>query len=261
MSDYETILFENSGSIARITLNRPDRLNSFTAQMHGELKDALDNLGDARVIILTGAGRAFCAGQDLNDRAVASDEHPVDLGVTVETCWNPLVRTLTSLPQPVIARVNGVAAGAGANIALACDIVVAAKSAKFIQSFSAIGLIPDSGGTWVLPRLVGQARALGLALLGEPLLAEKAEQWGLIWKAVDDEQLDAEVDAIATKLASLPPLGLAAIKQMIRDSWGHTLDQELHHQRDAMRRLGFSEDYREGVAAFLEKRQPNFTGR
>jgi 2-(1,2-epoxy-1,2-dihydrophenyl)acetyl-CoA isomerase len=261
MPEYETLIFEQSGPIARITLNRPDRLNSVTAAMHGELKDALDNLGDSRVLILTGAGRGFCAGQDLNDRAVSSDGHPVDLGITVETCWNPLVRTLTSLPQPVIARVNGVAAGAGANIALACDIVVAARSAKFIQSFSAIGLIPDSGGTWVLPRLVGQARALGFALTGDPLPADKAEEWGLIWKAVDDAALDSEVDAIADKLASLPPLGLAAIKQMIRESWGHTLDQELHHQRDAMRRLGFTEDYREGVAAFLEKRKPTFTGR
>jgi 2-(1,2-epoxy-1,2-dihydrophenyl)acetyl-CoA isomerase len=261
MSDYETILIEISGPIARITLNRPDRLNSFTAAMHDELKDALDSLGDTRVLILTGAGRGFCAGQDLNDRAVSSDGHPVDLGMTVETCWNPLIRTLTSLPQPVIARVNGVAAGAGANIALACDIVVAARSAKFIQSFSAIGLIPDSGGTWILPRLVGQARALGLALTGEPLSADKAEEWGLIWQAVDDQALDSEVDGIAGKLASLPPLGLAAIKQMIRESWSHTLDQELHRQRDAMRRLGFSEDYREGVAAFLEKRKPTFTGR
>jgi 2-(1,2-epoxy-1,2-dihydrophenyl)acetyl-CoA isomerase len=181
--------------------------------------------------------------------------------MTVETAWNPLVRKITSLPQPVIARVNGVAAGAGANIALACDLVVAARSAKFIQSFSAIGLIPDSGGTWALPRLVGQARAMGLALTGEPLSAEKAEEWGLIWKCVDDEALDTEVDAIAKKLASLPPLGLAAIKEMIRASWSHTLDQELNHQRDAMRRLGFSDDYREGVAAFLEKRQPNFVGR
>src|SRR5215203_1222350 len=256
---YETIQFE-PGAIARITFNRPDRLNSFTAQMHEEVRGALADLGDARVVVLTGAGRGFCAGQDLNDRAVAPGE-AVYLGETVEASWNPLVRTLTTLPQPVIARINGVAAGAGANIALACDIVVAARSAKFIQSFSAIGLIPDTGGTWALPRLVGQARALGLALTGDPLPAEKAEDWGLIWKCVDDEALDTEVDAIAQKLASLPPLGLAAIKEMIRASWSHTLDQELNHQRDAMRRLGFSEDYREGVAAFLEKRQPNFVGR
>jgi 2-(1,2-epoxy-1,2-dihydrophenyl)acetyl-CoA isomerase len=258
---YETIDFKANGPIARITLNRPDRLNSFTDHMHAELRDALADLGEARVLVLTGAGRGFCAGQDLSDRAVAADEHPVDLGMTVETSWNPLIRTLTSLPQPVIARVNGVAAGAGANIALACDIVIAAKSAKFIQSFSAIGLIPDSGGTWVLPRLVGQARALGLALTGEPLPAETAADWGLIWKAVEDDALDAEVDAVATKLASLPPLGLAEIKAMIRASWAHTLDQELNHQRDAMRHLGFTQDYREGVAAFLEKREPKFTGR
>jgi 2-(1,2-epoxy-1,2-dihydrophenyl)acetyl-CoA isomerase len=190
---------------------------------------------------------------------VASDQ-PVDLGETVMQCWNPLVRTLTSLPQPVIARVNGVAAGAGANIALACDIVIAARSAKFIQSFSAIGLIPDSGGTWVLPRLAGQARALGLALTGEPLPAEKAAEWGLIWKAVDDEALDAEVDAIADKLASLPPLGLAATKEMIRTSWQYSLDEELERQAGTMRRLGFTTDYLEGVSAFLEKRPPKFTG-
>jgi 2-(1,2-epoxy-1,2-dihydrophenyl)acetyl-CoA isomerase len=256
---YETIVFEQ-GPVARVTLNRPDRLNSFTAVMHDELRDALANLADARVVVLTGAGRGFCAGQDLNDRAVAPGE-AVDLGQTVETCWNPLIRTLTSLPQPVIARVNGVAAGAGANIAIACDIVVAARSAKFIQSFSAIGLIPDSGGTWHLPRLVGQARALGLALTGEPLAADKAAEWGLIWKAVEDEALDAEVDAVAGRLASLPPLGLAAIKEMIRSSWQYSLDEELERQAGAMRRLGFTEDYREGVAAFLEKRTPNFTGR
>jgi 2-(1,2-epoxy-1,2-dihydrophenyl)acetyl-CoA isomerase len=256
---YETIDFKLDGPIARITLNRPDVLNSFNVEMHRELGAALSSLGDARVVILTGAGRGFCAGQDLNDRAVAS-EHPVDLGVTVETCWNPLVRKLASLPQPVIARVNGVAAGAGANMALACDLVIAVKSAKFIQSFSAIGLIPDSGGTWVLPRLVGQARALGLALTGEPLLAEKAAEWGLIWKAVDDAELDAEVDALAARLAALPPLGLAAIKEMIRSSWSHSLDQELTRQRDMMRRLGFTADYREGISAFLEKRPAKFEG-
>src|SRR4030095_10987648 len=180
---YETILLDQSDGIARITLNRPDRLNSFTRAMHAELQAALDVVKEDRVIILTGAGRGFCAGQDLNDRAVAPGQ-AVDLGETVEECWNPLIRRLATMPQPFIARVNGVAAGAGANIALACDIVVAAKSAKFIQSFSALGLIPDSGGTWVLPRLVGQARALGLALTGEPLPADKAEGWGLIWKTV-----------------------------------------------------------------------------
>jgi 2-(1,2-epoxy-1,2-dihydrophenyl)acetyl-CoA isomerase len=254
------VLSEYREGIAVLTLNRPDKLNSFTTQMHGELRDALSSLGDARVLILTGAGRAFCAGQDLNDRAVTHGES-VDLGVTVETCWNPLIRQLTDLHQPIIARVNGVAAGAGANVALACDLVVAAKSAKFIQSFSAIGLIPDSGGTWILPRLVGQARALGLALTGDPRPAEIAADWGLIWKAVDDEALDAEVDALAARLAALPPLGLAGIKQMIRASWSHTLDQELVHQRDAMRRLGYTADYREGVAAFLEKRPAKFKGR
>jgi len=258
---YETVDFNIEGHVARITLNRPDRLNSFTAQMHHELRDALAEAAQARVIVLTGAGRGFCAGQDLNERAVASGDHPVDLGITVETGWNPLIQTLTRMPQPVIARVNGVAAGAGANIALACDLVVAARSAKFIQSFSAIGLIPDSGGSWILPRLIGQARALGLALTGEPLPADKAAEWGLIWKCVDDDALDGEVDALAAKLASLPPLGLSAIKAIVRSTWGRSLDQELHLQRDEMRRLGYTEDYREGVASFLEKRTPTFTGR
>jgi 2-(1,2-epoxy-1,2-dihydrophenyl)acetyl-CoA isomerase len=260
MADFETITLSRDGPVARITLNRPDRLNSFTRAMHAELRDALKAVEDSRVIILTGAGRGFCAGQDLNDRAVAPGQE-VDLGETVEECWNPLVRHLTTMRQPVIARVNGVAAGAGANIALACDIVVAAKSAKFIQSFSAIGLIPDSGGTWALPRLVGQARALGLAMTGEPLPAERAAEWGLIWKCVDDDALDAEVDGIAQRLAALPPLGLAATKEMIRASWQHSLNDELDRQRDAMRRLGFTADYREGVAAFLEKRPATFTGR
>ena len=256
----DTIELAIAGAVARITLNRPDRLNSFTRQMHAELADALDAAADARVVILTGAGRGFCAGQDLNDRAVAPGE-AVDLGETVEASWNPLIRRLATMPQPVIARVNGVAAGAGANIALACDLVVAAKSAKFIQSFSALGLIPDSGGSWHLPRLVGQQRALGLALTGEPLPADTAAAWGLIWKCVDDDALDAEVEALAARLAALPPLGLAAIKSIIRTTGARTLDEELDLQRDEMRRLGFTHDYHEGVAAFLEKRKPSFEGR
>lgn len=255
----ETILVEQSGGIARLTLNRPDRLNSFTAAMHARLAEALDEVAGARVIVLTGAGRGFCAGQDLNDRAVAPGQ-AVDLGETVEQCWNPLIRRLATMPQPVIARVNGVAAGAGANVALACDLVVAGRSAKFIQSFANLGLIPDSGGSWHLPRLVGQARALGLALTAEPLSSEQAAQWGLIWKCVEDEALDAEVDALAAKLASLPPLGLAAIKRIIRTSGERSLDQELELQANEMRRLGFTEDYREGVAAFLEKRPAVYRG-
>jgi 2-(1,2-epoxy-1,2-dihydrophenyl)acetyl-CoA isomerase len=260
MTEYRTILFTQAGGIARLTLNRPDRLNSFTVEMHEEVADALARLENARVLVLTGAGRGFCAGQDLADRAVAPGE-AVDLGESVERRYNPLIRTLTALPFPVIGRVNGVAAGAGANIALACDIVIAARSAKFIQSFAKIGLIPDSGGTWILPRLVGQARALGLALTGEPLPADKAAEWGLIWKAVEDEALDAEVESLAEGFAAAPTKGLAAIKTMIRASWGHSLDEELDLQRDAMRTLGYSDDYREGVAAFMEKRTPRFTGR
>ena len=190
----KTILFSVDAGVARLTLNRPDRLNSFTAAMHGEVAEAMRQVeGDPaiRALLLTGAGRGFCAGQDLADRAVAPGDAPVDLGDSIDRYWSPLIRRLATLPKPVVCAVNGVAAGAGANIALACDIVIAARSARFIQSFANIGLIPDSGGTWILPRLVGQARALGRAQTGEPLPAEKAEAWGLIWKCVDDDMLEA----------------------------------------------------------------------
>jgi 2-(1,2-epoxy-1,2-dihydrophenyl)acetyl-CoA isomerase len=260
---FETILFDLKDGVARVTLNRPDRLNAFTVQMHEELDRALGSLsgGEARVLLLTGAGRGFCAGQDLSDRAVAPADEGVDLGDSLERRYNPLVRRLADLPMPVICAVNGVAAGAGANIALAADIVIAARSAKFIQSFANIGLLPDSGGTWVLPRLVGQARAMGLALTGAPLSAEKAESWGLIWKVVDDADLGAEADALAAKLAQAPTLGLAATRRALRESWSRTLAQALDHERDGQSALGRTQDYAEGVAAFLAKRPPAFTGR
>ena len=257
---FDAIRLELSGGIARLTLNRPDRLNSFTAAMHGEVALALDEVvaEGSRVLVLTGAGRGFCAGQDLSDPSIAAGG---DLGVTLEEAYNPLIRRLAALPMPVIAAVNGVAAGAGANIALACDIVLAARSAKFIQSFANIGLVPDSGGTWILPRLVGQARALGLALTGQPLSAEQARDWGLIWRCVDDDQLAAETDALATKFAAAPTAGLAATKRLIRASGAAGLDLALDAERDAQAALGRSADYAEGVAAFAAKRAPSFTGR
>lgn len=260
--DYETILLEIADGAARLTLNRPDRLNSFTVQMHDEVSRALEAVSksDARVLVLTGAGRGFCAGQDLSDRAVAPGGDGVDLGESLEKRYNPLVRRLASIEMPVICAVNGVAAGAGANIALACDIVIAAKSAKFIQSFANIGLIPDSGGTWTLPRLAGQARAMGLALTGEPLTAERAEAWGLIWKCVEDDKLAEEARALAAKFASAPTRGLAMTKQLIRDGATRDFAAQLDVERDAQRALGRTHDYKEGVAAFMEKRPPKFSG-
>ncbi len=260
---YETILFEVDGGIARLTLNRPDKLNSFNVQMHGEVREALSGIpaSGARVLVLTGAGRGFCAGQDLGDRAVAPGAQGVDLGESIENRYNPLVLALRELPMPVIAAVNGVAAGAGANIALACDIVIAARSANFVQAFSKLGLIPDSGGTWFLPRLVGDARALGLALLGNKLPAEQAAAWGLIWQCVDDAELAQTVDALAKQFAVAPTRGLAATKAALRRSWQHSFKEQLDLERDVQRELGRSSDYSEGVAAFAEKRTPRFTGR
>jgi len=261
---YEQIRFETADGIARITLDRPDRLNSFTTQMHGELRDALARVatpGDARVLLLTGAGRGFCAGQDLSDRAVAPRAAPVDLGASIAEHYRPLVLALRDLPLPVVCAVNGVAAGAGANVALACDIVIAAKSASFIQAFCRIGLVPDSGGTFFLPRLVGAARAMGLAMLGDKLSAEQAAAWGLIWKCVDDTELVTTTDALLAQLAQAPTRGLAAIKRALHASAANTLEQQLDLEGDTQRELGYSDDYREGVAAFLEKRPPRFTGR
>jgi 2-(1,2-epoxy-1,2-dihydrophenyl)acetyl-CoA isomerase len=260
---YESILYESAGGIARLTFNRPDRLNSFTSAMHAELRDALARVRDdksARVLLVTGAGRGFCAGQDLSDRAVAPGAAPVDLGESIENNYRPLVLALRALPLPVVCAVNGVAAGAGANIALACDIVIAARSASFIQAFCRIGLIPDSGGTYFLPRLVGTARAMGLALLGDKLTAQQAADWGLIWKCVDDAELAATVDALLAQLALAPTRGLAAIKRALHASAGATLETQLDLERDLQRELGNSADYREGVAAFIAKRPARFTG-
>lgn len=263
MSD--TIRVEAEAGVTIITLNRPDRLNSFNLEMHEAFGKALDAAaGDpaCRAVLITGAGRGFCAGQDLSDRAVAPGAGARnDLGESLEKRYNPHVRKMRAMAKPVVVAVNGVAAGAGANLALHGDIVLAARSAKFIQSFAKIGLLPDSGGTWTLTHLIGEARAKGLALLAEPLSAEKAEAWGLIWKCLDDEALLAEAKTLAAHLATQPTGALAAIKAAIHLAATGTLDAQLDHERDEQRRLGYSDDYAEGVAAFMEKRTPNFTGR
>ncbi|MEL6587539.1 MAG: 2-(1,2-epoxy-1,2-dihydrophenyl)acetyl-CoA isomerase PaaG [Pseudomonadota bacterium] len=253
-----TVLSQDHGGWVEVTLNRPERLNSFNEEMHGALRAALTAAQTARAVLLTGAGRGFCAGQDLGDRDPAGAEGPPDLGHTVTTFYNPLVRQLRALPCPVICAVNGVAAGAGASLALACDITLAADGARFIQSFAKVGLIPDTGGSWHLPRRVGEARAKGLALLGEPLTAAQAEAWGLIWKAVPDADLMDEARAMAARLAQGPTLGLALTKAAIQAASDQDLDQHLDLEAAYMKRCCKSADYAEGVAAFLGKRAPAF---
>ncbi|SFI47394.1 Enoyl-CoA hydratase [Bosea sp. OK403] len=261
--DLEPVLLvDQRDGWTKLTLNRPERLNSFNEAMHQALAAALDEASAderCRAVLLTGAGRGFCAGQDLSDRLGGDGPH--DLGATLEAFYNPLVRRLRALRQPVVCAVNGVAAGAGANVALACDIVLAARSAKFIQSFVKVGLVPDSGGTFFLPRLVGPARARGLAMLAEPLPAETAEAWGLIWKTVEDATLQEEAERLTAHLATQPTQALSLIKQALDAAQENSLDEQLDLERDFQRKAGRTPDYREGVSAFMEKRPPRFSGR
>ncbi len=260
---YQNILFEVSAGVATVTLNRPDKLNSFTGAMHEEVRDALARIRDdraVRAVVLTGAGRGFCAGQDLSDRKVAPGGAAVDLGESIERNYKPLVLGLRSLPKPVIGAINGVAAGAGANLALACDLVVAARSASFVQAFCRLGLVPDSGGTYFLSRSLGSQRALGLALFGDKLPAEEAERWGLIWRCVDDAQLMPTARAMAEQLAAGPTRGFARTKEAIYAAERQGLEAQLDMERDCQRELGYTKDYREGVTAFMERRPPVFMG-
>ncbi len=256
----DTILIEQAEGLTTLTLNRPDKLNSFTAEMNLALRVALSEARETaacRAILLTGAGRAFCAGQDLADSAAAAGK---DLGDLLEEYYNPLIRLMRALEKPVVCAVNGVAAGAGANLALACDIVLAAQSAKFLQAFSKIGLIPDSGGTWTLTRLLGEARAKALTMTAAPLSAQQAADWGLIWRAVTDEELMQEAKALAGGLAKGPTFGLGLTKQAIHAAGEHGLSAQLDLERDLQSDAGKSADYAEGVAAFSQKRSPRFTG-
>ena len=257
-----SIRSENRGAWRKIVLNRPERLNAFNDEMHGALAQALEEAAadaECRAVLLTGEGRAFCAGQDLHD-VQADPAEPVDLGHTIEQFYNPLVRRLRSLPKPVVCAVNGIAAGAGANIALACDIVLAGRSARFVQAFARIGLVPDSGGTFFLPRLIGEARARAVAMTAEPVPAEQAAAWGMIWKAVDDDVLQEEAETLTGQLATQPTQGLALTKRALAASAANTLDEQLDLERDLQREAGRTPDYAEGVRAFLEKRPARFTG-
>ena len=259
-----SILVSIEAGVQTITLNRPDKLNAFNPDMHALLRAALKAAttdASIRAVLLTGAGRGFCAGQDLAERDVAAGSSPIDLSVTIGSYYNPLVRRLRELPKPVLCAVNGIAAGAGANIALSCDIVLAARSAAFVQAFARIGLVPDSGGTWHLPHLVGTARAMALAMLAEKLPAEEAERWGLIWKTLDDDKLMSEATQLARALAAGPTRAFGLMKKAIYAAGNHTLDAQLDLERDLQREAGMSEDYREGVAAFMQKRKPQFKGK
>lgn len=259
--DESGVLVASAHGVTEITLNRPNKLNAFCEPMHETLHAALlaaANNKDIRCILLTGAGRGFSAGQDLGERNT-SQQHP-DLGDTLERFYNPIIRTIRTMPKPVICAVNGVAAGAGANIALACDIVLAAQSAKFTQAFVKIGLLPDSGGTWLLPHLLGAARATALAMTGEAISAERAQNWGLIWRVIADEDLMVEARTLARQFATGPTISYSLIKQAIHAAATHSLDEHLDLERDLQRQAGKTKDYAEGVTAFFEKRTPEFTG-